>query len=235
MSSDRFTDLLSGYLDGELNDVEKRRLELHLEECSACRSVLADLRAIVAAAPHYQGREPGRDLWPAISRYLKSEAKVVPLHRGSIGHLEDAAALLHPRASHRRLGWPLLLAASLLIALVSGGTVWLATRGTAPDSLSPSVRQSVSPTSRNAAFAESQYESAVADLERILAEGRGKLDTTTVRVLQESLGKIDTAIAEARAALQRDSSNAFLNRQLATNMRKKLNLLRAVAGALART
>lgn len=235
MSSDRFTDLLSAYLDGELNDVEKRRLELHLEECSACRSVLADLRAIIAAAPLYQGREPGQDLWPAISRYLKSESKVVPLRRGTTGHLEDAAALLHPPTARRRLGWPLLLAASLLIALVSGGTVWLATRGTTPDSLSPSVRQSVGPSARNAAFAERQYESAVADLEKLLADGRGKLDTATVRVLQESLGKIDAAIAEARAALQRDSSNAFLNRQLATNMRKKLNLLRAVAGALART
>ena len=235
MSTDRFTDLLSGYLDGELNDVEKHRLELHLEECSGCRSVLADLRAIIAAAPHYQGHEPGRDLWPAISRYLKSEAKVVPLRRGSTGHLEDAAALLHRPASRRRLGWPILLAASLAIALVSGGTVWLATRGTAPDSLRQTAAQPETSPTRNAAFAESQYESAVADLEKILADGRGKLDTATVRVLQESLGKIDTAIAEARAALQRDSSNAFLNRQLATNMRKKLNLLRAVAGALART
>lgn len=235
MSDDRFTDLLSAYLDGELNDVEKRRLELHLDDCSPCRAVLADLRAIIAAAPHYQGREPGRDLWPAISRYMKAEAKVVPLHRGSVGHLEDAAALLHPRAARRRLGWPLLLAASLLIALLSGGTVWLATRGTAPDSLKQTTSRTAESTARNAAYAESQYESAVADLEKILADGRAKLDTATVRVLEESLRKIDTAIAEARAAIERDSSNVFLNRQLAANMRKKLNLLRVVAGALART
>jgi hypothetical protein len=235
MSADRFTDLLSGYLDGELNDVEKHRLELHLEECTACQGVLADLRAIVAAAPHYQGRDPSRDLWPAISKYLKSESKVVPLRRVSAGHLEDAAALLHPKQSRRRPGWPILLAASLLIALVSGGTVWLATRGTAPDSPSQTIGQAASASSRNAAFAESQYESAVADLEKLLADGREKLDTGTVRVLEESLRKIDTAIAEARAAIERDSSNAFLNRQLTANMRKKLNLLRAVAGALART
>ena len=234
MSSDHLTDLLSGYLDGELNDVEKRRLELHLEACSACRAVLADLRAIVAAAPHYQGRQPSRDLWPALARHLKAESSVVPLHRRSSSHLEDAAALLHPPAGRRRPGWPLLLAASLFIALVSGGTVWLATRGTAPDSSGPTVSQTGDVT-RNAAFAESQYESAVADLEKLLADGRDKLDTATVRVLEESLGKIDTAIAEARAAIERDSSNAFLNRQLAASMRKKLNLLRAVAGALART
>jgi hypothetical protein len=235
MSDDRFTDLLSGYLDGELNDVERRRLELHLDDCSACRAVLADLRAIIAAAPHYQGREPGRDLWPAISRYLKSESEVVPLRRGGVGHLEDAAALLHPPATGRRFGWPLLLAASLLIALVSGGTVWLATRGTTPDSLNQTASQPDSSPARNAAYAERQYESAVTDLEKILADGRDKLDTATVRVLEESLRKIDNAIAEARAAIERDSSNAFLNRQLAANMRKKLNLLRAVAGALART
>ena len=58
---------------------------------------------------------------------------------------------------------------------------------------------------------------------------------SAVRVLEESLQKIDTAIAEARAAVARDSNNAFLSRQLSANMRKKLNLLRAVAGALARS
>jgi hypothetical protein len=235
MSTDRFTDLLSAYLDGELNDVEKRRLELHLEDCAVCRGVLADLRAIIAAAPHYQGREPSRNLWPGISRYLKSESKVVPLRRGMSSPIEDAAALLHPPSSRRRLGWPLLLAASLLIALLSGGTVWLATRGTNADSLAPLVRQSTDSLSRNAAFAESQYDAAVADLQKVLADGREKLDTATVRVLEESLKKIDAAILEARAAIQRDSSNAFLSRQLTANMRKKLNLLRAVAGALART
>jgi len=234
MSTDRFTDLLSSYLDGELNDVEQHRLELHLEECSTCQGVLADLRAIIAAAPYYQGRDPSRDLWPAISRYLKSEARVVPLHR-SPGHLEDAAALLHPPAQRRRLAWPVLLAASLLIALVSGGTVWLAIRGAAPDSLPQRITETGNTASQNVAFAESQYDAAVADLEKLLADGGDKLDTATVRVLRQSLRKIDTAIAEARAAVARDSNNAFLSRQLTANMRKKLNLLRAVAGALART
>src|SRR5512135_2163949 len=57
---------LSPYLDGELEASERSVLETHLAGCATCRGALDDLRQIVALAPGYQGREPGRDLWPAI-------------------------------------------------------------------------------------------------------------------------------------------------------------------------
>ena len=76
--SDQFTGQLSAFLDGELDDLARARLETHLGECLDCTRTLADLRAIVAAAPHYQGREPARDLWQDIARRL-DEAEVVPI------------------------------------------------------------------------------------------------------------------------------------------------------------
>ena len=71
------------------------------------------------------------------------------------------------------------------------------------------------------------------DLEHVLATGRGRLDSVTVRTIEESLAKIDVAIAEARSAVQRDPANAYLSRQIAANMRLKLNLLRAATNAIA--
>ncbi len=224
MTDDLFTPLLSGYLDGDLNDLERRRVEAHLESCVACRRVLADLHAIVAAAPHYQGREPGRDLWPGIAAGLgpaSAPASAAPIRR------------IGSRSRWSFGSWPMLLAAGLLVAVLSGGSVWLATRSARP----PTGDTAGLPPARftNAATAEFQYEAAVSDLERILEEGRSRLDTATVRVVEENLRKIDAAIAEARAAIARDSANAYLSHQVAANMRRKLNLLRAVAGALART
>jgi hypothetical protein len=69
----------------------------------------------------------------------------------------------------------------------------------------------------------------VDDLERVLAEGRGRLDTATVRVLEQNLAIIDRAIAQARRAVAADSSNLYLNSHLAETMRRKIDLLRQAA------
>jgi hypothetical protein len=73
------------------------------------------------------------------------------------------------------------------------------------------------------------YDRAVADLERVLAENRSRLDTATVRVLEESVRTIDRALARARTALAQDPSNSYLNAHLAETMRRKLDLLRRAA------
>jgi hypothetical protein len=73
------------------------------------------------------------------------------------------------------------------------------------------------------------YDAAVGDLERVLEAGRGRLDTTTVRVIERNLATIDTAIAQAQRAVAADSGNLYLNSHLAETMRRKLELLRQAA------
>jgi len=65
----------------------------------------------------------------------------------------------------------------------------------------------------------------VEDLEGRIEAGRGVLDDQTVRVLEQSLSKIDLAIDQARAALQADPNNAYLNQHLASSRARKLRLL----------
>jgi hypothetical protein len=60
-------------------------------------------------------------------------------------------------------------------------------------------------------------------------EGRGLLDTATVRVLEQNLALIDEAIAQARRAVAADSANVYLNTHLAETMRRKIHLLRQAA------
>jgi len=233
--SDRFSHQLSAYLDGELDLPSRRRLEVHLAECAECTALLADLRAIVAAAAQYEGTSPSRDLWNAIEARL-DEPEVVPIGRSG------GQAVRRSAAPPRRFSLPQLIAASLVMTAVGGGAVWLAfhesklsDRATVRLSEQPSLSPSAPlPDSvKTVAFAEQQYDSAVHDLEQLLAAGRSRLDTATVRTVEESLHKIDAAIAEARAAIQHDPANVYLNRQIAANMRRKLNLLRAATNAIA--
>jgi len=122
------------------------------------------------------------------------------------------------------------------MAAVGGGSVWLALRSNQPLTPVAAVDSGPAqspPLAASVAFAEREYAAAVQDLEQLLAAGSGRLDTATVRLVEESLRKIDWAIADARAAIQRDPANAYLNRQIAANMRLKLNLLRSATNAIA--
>lgn len=221
--SDPFTGQLSAFLDGELDDLARARLETHLGQCLDCTRTLADLRAIVAAAPHYQGREPARDLWQDIERRL-DQAEVLPL-------TYRPAAL---PSSNRRFGWRELIAASIVMTAVGGGAVWVALgRGTPEAPVTAATPEAPAPGLDNAAFADQQFDAAVRDLEALLAEGRDRLDSSTVRTIEQSLARIDDAILEARNAIQRDPANAYLSRQIAANMRRKLNLLRVATQAIA--
>ena len=83
------------------------------------------------------------------------------------------------------------------------------------------------------AMVEGAYQSAVRDLERVLALGRGRLDTATVRVLEQNLRIIDAAIAESQRALAADPASPYLNAHLANTMRRKLELLRQASRLVA--
>src|ERR1043166_6560230 len=140
--SDQFTEQLSAYLDGELDARARARLEAHLDGCADCAAVLADLRAIVAAAPEYVGREPSTDLWPGIEARLVGDARTQGRKDATPGG-DDLMSVhssppppvrLSARPPVRRFSLPQLLAASITMAILGGGTVWLALgdRGSAP-------------------------------------------------------------------------------------------------------
>jgi hypothetical protein len=193
--------------------------------------VLADLRAIVAAAPLYEGTPPATDLWPALAARL-DEANVVAL---------PTQTAPTTRRGLRRFSLPELVAASLVTAALGAGGAWLALRpapATSPALVTapapaPSAPAPGPDRALTVSLPDADYDAAVADLEQVLLEGRSRLDTATVRVIDESLARIDAAIQDARTAIQRDPANAYLTRQITANMRRKLNLLRTAARAIA--
>src|SRR6266581_4802075 len=114
--SDRWSDRLSLYLDGDLDRREVSELEKHLEGCAECSSTLAGLRAVTAHARTLEDRLPDLDLWPAIRSRLAESPK--------------RRMFAFPRfaALHVRLTLPQALAAGFAIMLISGGTMWFLLR-----------------------------------------------------------------------------------------------------------
>jgi anti-sigma factor RsiW len=242
--TDRWTERLSEYLDGDLAPELRDELEAHLSRCDECLTILDELRGVVARGRALDDRPPEADLWRGIGARIGTRAAP------ESGVIELPAPVAPAR---RRLSLSIgqLLAACLAAMVISGSAVWLAvSRGplpptgssrveTRPGGFAPSrVAGDLSPAAgsvseaRVANFADVQYESAVADLERVLHEGRGRLDPATLRTLEESLAVIDAALDQARRGVEADPGSIYLNEHLAATMRRKLGLLRR-ANALA--
>lgn len=222
-----WTDRLSDYLDGELSEEERRAVAVHLAGCAECSRALTELQTVVERARTLAPAEPSADLWAAVADRIAA----------------DGAKPATASGTRRRLSftWPELVAASILLVLVSG---WAALRMNrpAPSSANLQVRQpgsadlQVRPSNTAdipvgsgiapASFDDTEYDAAVADLQRALQSGRGQLDPTTVKVVEQNLAIIDQAVDDARRALAQDPANADLSGYLQETKRRKLDLLR---------
>ncbi|HKC47742.1 MAG TPA: zf-HC2 domain-containing protein [Gemmatimonadales bacterium] len=210
--NDQWTDRLSEYLDGELDDAERVALEAHLATCAECTAVLADLRRVVARAQAFDDRPPARDLWSGIAE--------------RIGVSTDDLAR---RRARRRFSFtvPQLIAASVTLVAVSAGAARLVLQ---PNENSNTVATQPGPVVLPASYrkADSSADHAVADLRLALAEGQrtGRLSPVTAHRIEQSLAVIDSAIADGARALAADPNSGYLNQHLAETMRRKLEFLR---------
>jgi hypothetical protein len=216
--SEHMLDQLSDYLDDELDSVAGAAVARHLAECQACAETLEQLRAVRTWAPGYSGLPTSRDLWPQVKRGIGTRARTtLPWHGRRV-----------------TIGMPLLLAASVILVLLSATVVTLMRRGPADtvDSTSVVIRKHGKWDYQKAGLTDQQYDTAVAQMEQLLATRDSVLEPGTLQVIRQSLMKIDKAIDDARQAIARDSNNAFLRASIAANMRRKLDLLRTAAQAV---
>lgn len=208
------------YVEGILTEDSTREVEAHLAACEECtaqverlRSLLADLADLPTEAA------PSRDLWAGIHARMEKS---------------DGA---------RRISFSVgqLMAASVALAILSGGSVWMALYGgsrvDSPAAVAVSdVAGSDGTRSGNILpamqAATTEYDQAIASLESVLERGRGLLNAETLATIQTSLDAIDQAIEEARQALESDPNNDLLNRLLIKNQQSKLRVLRQVAAAV---
>jgi hypothetical protein len=220
--SDKWTDRLSEYLDAELDQRERVELEAHLGTCPECSATLEELRRVVARAQTVEDRPPAADLWPGIAE--------------RIGLASDDLSV---RRRSRRFSFnvPQLIAASIALIALSGGTVWLTL---SRQVVTPGIATPQGADARiTKAFhvADLSTDQAVKELRTALEAGQssGRLSPKTVAKLQYSLAVIDSSIAEAQRALAQDPQSAYLNHHLADTMRRKIEFLRQANRVAAET
>ncbi len=201
------TELLSDYLDGELDPEAERETAAHLAGCPRCGALLAELRRVLVRAQALEDLPPREDLWPGVAAAIGA----APSRRWRVS-----------------VPVPLLLAASITLMVLSGAAVALLLRPGTPAPVA--VTAPPSPGSVSLAASEDRgYDLAVKSLTQELAENSANLDSTTVRIVQQKLALIDRAIADAERALASDPANTYLHGHLTQTRLRKLDLLRRAA------
>lgn len=232
-----WTDQLSEYLDDELDAAGREAVEQHLRACADCRAVLNDLKRVVAQAQTMPPRPLQADLWAGIADQMKvtdfsggDRSTVVPFRRRfafTMPQLAAAAVVL--MAVSAGVAWQIAdrAAQGAQATVAAGGArtdngVDVAT----PAAFAAPERDTTGASIVQIAYADAQYDAAVADLEKALKLGRGRLDASTIAIVEHNLQIIDQAIAQAREALTADPANSYLSGHLVEARRRKLDLLR---------
>ena len=220
---EEWTDKLSDYLDGELEAADQAAVEAHLRECRDCSAVLNDLKRVVSRAQGLDVRPPARDLWPGVSARID---RITSPRRISFTLPQLAAAAVVLMAVSATL------AVTLLRRTEPPNTIAQAPAAAQAPSTSPAASGSSTidtPIVERVSLADAQYDAAVADLEKAVKNGRGRLDKATIDIVEHNLQIIDQAIAQARDALAADPANGYLSGHLIEARRRKLDLLRRAA------
>ena len=233
---DRFTDLLSEYLDHDLPRGEGEALERHLVACAECRDTLAALERVKTRAATLVDPLAPTDLWAGIaSRIGTAGTTSVKPPRIVVHELPNAHSARAPRPALWSVPqWALAAAAFLAVAL---GVSWLVQTRMAPG-LRP--QQAVVTTPRLqppsagteaavVSFDATAIESEIGQLQQALDRGRDKLDPKTVKVLEENLRIIHKATEDARRALEQDPANRDLQNYFAGSVQSKLDMVKRAA------
>jgi hypothetical protein len=225
---EEWTDKLSDYLDGELETADRTAVEAHLRECRECSAVLNDLKRVVSHAQALDVRPPARDLWPGVSARID---RIAPPRRISFTLPQLAAAAVVLMAVSATLAVTLMRRTEIPNTVAQAPAA-LQTPASSPAATGPDATDT--PIVERVSLADAQYDAAVADLEKAVKNGRGRLDKATIDIVEHNLQIIDQAIAQARDALAADPVNGYLSGHLVEARRRKLELLRRAA-ALAET
>lgn len=234
---EKFEASVSDCLESALPELEQRAMDAHVLHCASCAALLVELRGLVNEAGMLPILSASRDLWPGIAQRI--DAAVTSI---------NSAHTVHARPPRRISVQTFGIAAAALVMVSSGATYAFMSRAKAPTpsntvanvaTATPKAKATVpidSETHSGTPFiavsnrpAESTYEHEIVAMRRIVDERLGDLDSTTVFEIQRNLKIIDKAIADSRAALDKDPRSRFLSTQLDRALENKLDVLRRVA------
>ena len=217
MHHPQYRDAIHELVDGTLGPIRRAELQIHLDQCDACRALVEDLRRIHDAAATLDRPLPPNRVWMQVAGRLRQEGRVQAPPPASRRHYALAA-----------------IAAALLLAVGASVFTLLPRFRQAPASAPPAAPQAqgnaapdevVQGVEAEFRLAEQHYQNAIAKLEEAAKSDQNAIDPQTAAMLQKNLQVIDQAIAESRAALKSEPQSVPARDSLFDALKRKVSLL----------
>lgn len=223
MAHERYLTAIQDAIDGTLGSIRRAELEMHLNECAECRALYDDLRRVRDAASSLPALDTPDRVWLQLAGRLRQE--------GRIHEVPTPAAA-------RRSYAPWLAAAAALVIVAGGAALMMKRSAPAPV---PQTATTAAPARGNGGnatpatsvetvqnevdAAQQQFETAIANLEKVTKANQSALDPGTSKTIEKNLGIIDQAIAENRAAVKAEPASVAARETLFEALRQKVSLL----------
>jgi hypothetical protein len=199
--SGHFSDeVLSAYIDRDLDSPSLEEIEGHLGSCAACRAAIAEIEAIKSDLSDLGKTQLQRDLWPAIRREVAKDLDALSWWR-RFWMVPVAAAVG--------------AAAALVLVIVFMG---------------PPQQGSSRPAGKLSALAsvqkaELEYRGAIASLQQALRTDKPAWGPRTQQVIADSLAEIDKSIKRCHEALKAEPENIQAHEMVLAAYQQKVDLL----------
>lgn len=216
MACERYANAIQELADGTLGPIRRAELDIHLDECEACRRLADDLVRIRSLASSLEPMAAPNRVWLQIAGRLRQEGRI---------------AAPPPRAATPWRFAPLAIAASLLLVIGTALYQLYPRGGTDPAHVTPqtagneSSADAVQGVEEEFRLAEQHYQNAIAKLEQAAKTDDDAIDAKTAEMLQKNLQVIDLAIAESRAALRNEPQSVPARDSLFDALKRKVGLL----------
>ncbi|HSU17010.1 anti-sigma factor family protein [Longimicrobium sp.] len=220
MTHEQATERLDDFASGELPDIERVRVQRHVEACDECRAEVEAIRSLLAMAQALPaGIAPRRDLWAGIAERLEpraamaelavvEETKVIPLvprrrpWQPPRWALQAAAALVLVASSSavtavlmRRQGpaGPVAIGTPVHVTGPAAGTQTAGTQETvAPDPATPAVNGGGRPAAAGQGTAFAAFHPAEQDYEKAIGDLAGVLEARRAQMAPETVRTLET-------------------------------------------
>jgi hypothetical protein len=196
---------------------------MHLSECDDCRALYEDLVRIRDAASALPVLDAPDRVWLQIAGRLRQEGRIheisepAPARRSYVAWLAAAAALVVVIG-----GAALMMNRSTPVPAAGTTAATAPARGNAGNA---APAKSVEAVQTEVDAAQQQFETAIADLEKVAKANQTALDPGTSKTIEKNLGIIDQAIAENRAAVKAEPASVAARETLFEALRQKVSLL----------
>lgn len=196
--------LINELLDGEIREIDREQLQVHLEDCARCRKLYEDLREIKLRIVPAGEIHPSDKVWEKLK--IRLQAEVVPQLLA-----EESGKLRERRYQAARLSGGLspvfkYVFASLVLLVFMAGAFFLGRYYQKSGQPHPRV------TAGNQALqklqeAEYYYQQTVQSLARALESSGNGLPPEMAEILKANLDLLDRTIELARQAVREQPDN----------------------------